>query len=431
MTTRSLQRKIGLWGASFSGLGVIVGAGIYALLGEATALAGGTVWISFLMAAGVAGLTAISYIRLSRIVTKDSPEFQYVKLGLGFRAGFTAGWLTIWAQIISAATVALGFGGYFQLLSGAPIITAALGLVIILSLIVWFGIKESVFLVTLLSLVEIGGLVLVIILGIHHLGDNSLMEASTSGFSGVWSAAALIFFAYVGFEQLGNLAEEMHSPEKDLPRAIAIAFLVSTVLYVLVSVSAVSLVGWRVLAASQAPLADVVAGDLKHWSKLTLTLIALSATANTVLLMLISVSRSFYGMAQAQALPRVFGLVGVRHTPWFSSLLVLIMVGFFVLIGKIALVAKIANLTILLAFALVNLSLARMLKGKLKEKKTEFSFSDFWGIVHPILALLSCLFLAFKTGWLPITVGLFMIATGYSIAKWRDVKTSRRQKDLQ
>ncbi|HKZ21812.1 MAG TPA: APC family permease [candidate division Zixibacteria bacterium] len=423
MATPTLKRKIGLWGASLSGIGVIVGAGIYALLGEATALAGGSVWVSFLLAAGVAGLTAISYARLSHHIAKDAPEFQYVRFGLGFKAGFVAGWLAIWAQLMAGATVALGFGGYFHLLTGVSVVPASLGLIVILSLIVWFGIQESVLLVSFFTLVEVGGLLLVVILGFHHWGDQPLLETA-KGTVGIWNAAALIFFAYIGFEQLGNLAEEMHSPKKDLPKAILIAFVVSTLLYILVSISAISLVGWETLATSKAPMADVVAGDLKHWSKLTLTLIALGATFNTVLLMLFSVSRSSYGMAQAGALPKPLGMLGTRQTPWVSNILVWLIVSGFVFMGNIARAAQMANFLVLLAFSLVNLSFFSVQVRDMKEKNLKFSFKKLLGLLQPIVALLACIYLALGTGWIPIGLGLIVVAMGWFLGSRREKKTT-------
>ena len=419
MSTPTLKRKIGLWGASLSGIGVIVGAGIYALLGEATALAGSAVWLSFLLAAGVAGLTAVSYARLSQHISKDAPEFQYVKLGLGFRAGFLAGWLSIWAQLLAGATVALGFGGYFELLTGIDIVPASLGLIIVLSFIVWFGIQESVLLVGTFTLIEVGGLLLVIFLGLHHWGDQPLWE-TTKGATGIWNAASLIFFAYVGFEQLGNLAEEMRSPKKDLPRAIVIAFAVSTLLYLLVSISAVSLIGWQTLATSKAPMADVVAGDLKHWSKLILTLIALSSTFNTVLLMLLSVSRTSYGMAQAGALPKPLGMLGTRQTPWVSNLLVWLIVSGFVFLGKIALVAQMANFLILLAFALVNWSFFSAQIRERKERNLRFSWKKFWGLWQPIVALLACVYLALGIGWIPMGLGAVVVLVGMILGNLKE-----------
>jgi APA family basic amino acid/polyamine antiporter len=201
----SLRREVGLAGAAISGTGVIIGAGVYALIGAGAELAGNAVWMAFIVAAVVAGLSAITYARMARRVSRDSPEFQYASHGLGFRTGFLAGWLMLWADMIAAAAVTLAFGGYFATLFGVPLIIASLMLVIFLALVVSAGIHESIILVSILTAAEVIGLLFVALIGIPHWGDQPLLEMS-EGFSGVWAASSLIFFAYIGFDELGNLA---------------------------------------------------------------------------------------------------------------------------------------------------------------------------------------------------------------------------------
>src|SRR5688572_13195107 len=118
--TRTLRRDVGLLASTISGTGVIIGAGIYALVGAGAELAGNAVWMAFLMAAMVAGLSAVTYARMGQRVPKDAPEFQYASHGLGFKAGFVAGWLMLWADVVAAAAVALAFSGYFSALFGGP-----------------------------------------------------------------------------------------------------------------------------------------------------------------------------------------------------------------------------------------------------------------------------------------------------------------------
>jgi APA family basic amino acid/polyamine antiporter len=283
----SLRREVGLVGSTVSGTGVIIGAGIYALIGAGAEVAGNTVWIAFVLAAAVAGLSAITYSRMGRRVPKDSPEFQYAGHGLGFRPGFIAGWLMLWADVVAAAAVALAFGGYFASLFGAPLVPAALVLVCVMALVVSLGINESIILVSTLTAAEVTGLVVVSLIGIPHWGEQPLFQAK-DGFSGVWAATSLIFFAYIGFDELGNLAEEMRRPERDLPRAIIGAMILSALLYVMVALSAVSLIGSEALGSSSAPLADAVERVLGSRGGTGLSILALAATTNTVLLLMLS-----------------------------------------------------------------------------------------------------------------------------------------------
>ena len=178
------------------------------------------------------------------------------------------------------------------------------------------------------------------------------------------------------------------------------------------------------MATSKAPMADVVAGDLKHWSKLTLTLIALGATFNTVLLMLLSVSRSSYGMAQAKALPKPLAMLGTRQTPWVSNILVWLIVSGFVFMGNIARAAQMANFLVLLAFALVNLSFFLIQVRDIKEKNLKFSSKRLSELLQPVLAVLACIYLALGTGWIPIGLGLIVVAMGWLLGSRREKKTT-------
>ncbi|MBI4336440.1 MAG: amino acid permease [Chloroflexi bacterium] len=410
---RALKRRVGLVGAALSGVGVIVGAGIYALIGEAATLAGGAVWAAFLIAATVAGLTAVSYARMGRRVPKDSPEFNYVRVGMGLRWGFAAGWLMVWADVVSAAAVGLGFAGYFQSLTGAAQVPSALGLAAALALLAWVGIRESVLVVAFLTLLELAGLVLVVAVGIPHWGEQPLLEAPL-GAGGIWTAGTLVFFAYLGFDELGNLAEEMRDPQRDLPRAIGLAVALSTALYLLVAVSVVSLVGWQVLAASSAPLADAVEGVLGIRGRTALALLALASTTNTVLLLMISASRSLYGMAQGGVLPAALAWIGRRHTPWASILLVWLFTSLFLFLGDIGLVAQITNLATLAAFSAVNISLFLLLRRERGRPSTK----RWLEMAQPALALAATVWLAVRTGWLAAGLGLAVVLLGLALERW-------------
>jgi APA family basic amino acid/polyamine antiporter len=381
---------------------VIIGAGVYALIGEGAKTAGNAVWIAFLLAAVVAGLSAITYSRMSRRVPKDSPEFHYAGHGLGFKAGFLAGWLMLWADMVAAAAVALAFGGYFTSLFGGPLILAGLVLVFLLALVVSAGIHESIILISVLTAAEVLGLLIVSLIGIPHWGEEPLLQMN-DGFSGVWAASSLIFFAYIGFDELGNLAEEMRQPERDLPRAIVLAMALSTLMYVLVAVSAVSLIGAEALGGSSAPLADAVARAIGGAGRTGLSVLALAATSNTVLLLMLSGSRSLFGMARSGALPAALGGLSVRGTPVRGVAVVVLVVSGFVLLGDIAAVAKIATLSTLVSYGLVNASLVSVLR---REAGDWFSaVRRPIGLLQPMLGAATCAWLAIDVGWTAAAAG--------------------------
>jgi APA family basic amino acid/polyamine antiporter len=340
-----------------AGVGVILGAGVYALIGPAAASAGSAVWLSFVLAGTAAGLTAYSYARLGAMRPRNSPEFQYTALAFGPRVGFVAGWLMLAADLLATATVALGFGGYLGHLAGTPVTIGALALLALAGLVMSLGIARSVTLAVVLTVVEAVGLIFVATIGVPSWIGPDYLEMP-HGLGGVWGAASLIFFAYLGFDELGNFAEEMRHPERDLARALGVAMVVSTAIYVLVAISAVALVPWRELGASPAPLALVAGRVLGPRADLALSLVALAATANTVLLLLVSSSRSIYGMAAAGALPAVLGRVGRTATPWVASVVVFAVTGALLLAGSLAQVAAMTDAAVLASFGLVNASLA-------------------------------------------------------------------------
>ncbi len=340
------------------GIGIILGAGIYVLIGDAAGLAGNAVWIAFVLGALIASLTGLSYAELSSIFPKEAAEYVYVKIACGCEIlSFLVGWFVILTGIISVSTVALGFAGYFQGLFGASRELAAVVLIGLLSAINFVGIKESSRLNILFTVVEVVGLLLVIVAGGGHLGRVDLLEAPR-GLPGVLSAATLIFFAYLGFEDIVNVAEEAKDPETTLPRAVLLSIAVTTALYVLVAMTAVSLVPWAVLGESPAPLALIASTALGDTMFTVMSVIALFATSNTVLIMLVVGSRMIYGMANEGALPPALArLHSTTHTPWPAILLTMGAAIAFLFVGDLELVASVTSLGAFITFTFVNVSL--------------------------------------------------------------------------
>ena len=283
----SLRRTLSLWQVSLSGIGVILGAGVYALIGPAAAQAGNALWLSFLLAGLTAGLTAYAYARLARLAPKNSPEFQYTTLAFGPTMGFVAGVLMLVADVLATAAVTIGFGGYLEHLDGTPTSGNALALIVVLGVIMFSGVEQSVAVAMVLTGLEALGLAFVIVVGVPSWTSTDYL-AVPHGLTGVSGAAALIFFAYLGFDELGNFAEEMRRPERDLPRALFISLAATTVIYILVALSAVAVVDVASLGASDAPLALVAGRVLGARADAVMSILALAATANTALLLLVS-----------------------------------------------------------------------------------------------------------------------------------------------
>jgi APA family basic amino acid/polyamine antiporter len=427
MKKYALKRELGLFHATACGVGIILGAGIYVLIGEASGIAGNSVWLSFLIAAVVSLFTGFSYAELSSIFPKDAAEYTYTKKAFNRGLAFFIGYFVILSAVISAATVAIGFAGYFSSLFNLDHTIYIATLVIILfSLLNYRSIKESAWTNVIFTALETLGLIAIILLGIGHVGDVSLMEMPNE-FAGVLKASALVFFAFLGFESVVKLSEETKNPTKTIPRALILSIGISTFLYITVAVSAVSILDWETLAQSKAPLADVAATVLGNKAFLALSVIALFSTANTVLISLVAGSRALYGIGTEYKLLKPFSKVHKkRRTPHIAILATMLLSIVFLFIEDIGLVAELTNFTLFLTFAVINLALIVM---RYKAPKTERPFKSPVNIgkfpVLPFLGLLSCIFLTLQLTPMIILGGVGLCILGvilYAAAKLLEAK---------
>ena len=410
---RELRRKIGLSGLTSYGVGMILGAGIYALIGSASGVAGNSVWVSFLLGALISSFTGLSYAELSSMIPKAAAEYSYAKEAFkGDLAPFLIGWIIIFTEAVATSTVALGFGGYFKGLFGTPIVLTSLILIILLSLLNFVGIEESSKLNIAFTLIEVSGLLLIVILGIPYLGRVNYIEVS-EGLQGILKASILIFFAYLGFEDIVNLAEESKTPERDIPKALILSVIITALLYILVAVATVSLADWQELGLSNSPLAYAASKSLGQGAFLTMSAIALFATSNTVLIILIVTSRMIYGMARDGSLPRSLSKVSGRGTPWVAILAVMVLSASFVLLRNIRFVAEITNFGTFIIFASVNFSAIWLRYRKPEWKrpfKTPVTIANLPLI--PLLGLLSCGLMVTQFQLEAIGIGVLIIFVG-------------------
>ncbi|MDA1062057.1 MAG: APC family permease, partial [Chloroflexi bacterium] len=355
-----LERRLGLAATAFSGIGIVLGAGIYVLVGEASGEAGSAVWLSFAVAAVLAGGTGLAFAELSSMIPEAGASSAYAREAFGPHVGFVTGWMDITVSVIGAAAVAIGFGGYLGDLFLGDATVIAVFVLLASGLIVYAGVRETVTLAVVFAALEAGGLVLVVVVGLPDLGSVDLLDAK-SGLGGVLAATALVFFAYEGFEEIATLAEETRNPTRNIPLAIVIAVAVTSVLYVAVAAVAVSVVPWEQLAASDAPLTTVVEAATHDRLGDVLSTIALFATFNTVLLLLATGARLIYGMSTRRLLPEVMGRVSAaRGTPWVATILVTAVALAFALTGDIGFVAQVTNFAVFVLFLAVNASLIRL-----------------------------------------------------------------------
>jgi len=411
-----LSRNIGLFHLTMYGVGLILGAGIYVLIGEAAGFAGNALWISFILGAVVATFAGLSYSELAALFPRAAAEYVFVKEG--FRSdfiGFIVGWLTIITSIITAATVALGFGGYMEELTSIPLLISALLILGILSIVNFIGIRESAWANTIFAIITVAGLGIIIFIGFSFPLESEVNYVENPmGVSGIILAFVLVFFAFIGFEDMANVAEEVKRPQKTIPRGIILSILITTIIYVLVSIASIRVVGWQELSESAAPLAFVAKQRLGDQGHFVLSLIALFATASTILITLVAGARIFYGMAKDGSLPSKLGLVHQKtKTPWIAVILIFVIATGFSFIGDIVIVANIVVFAVVVTFAMINLAviLLRYVNPDLKRPyRVPLNIGRF--PVLPLFGLGATIYMAIQFEIEIILSGLGIIASG-------------------
>ncbi|MFX1325258.1 MAG: APC family permease [Promethearchaeota archaeon] len=358
-----LKRRVSLFGLTIYGIGNILGAGIYGLIGSVMGKTGNLSWLAFLLASITGALTGLSYAELSAMFPKSAAEFVYTEEAFKKRIlSFILGWIIIFSGTFSAATVSLVFGGYLSDLLSIPSIFLnilfAIILVLALSIINLIGIRTSTRTNIIFTIIEASGLIIIIILGFFGSKNPNFFTLPTgSSIAVILSAVALVFFAYIGFEDIANIAEEVKEPHKNLPRAIIYSIIITTALYCLTAISVVRIKSYDTINPD-APLNDVATVILGDWGGYIMSIIALFATANTVLIMLIVTSRMIYGMARDKALPNGLGRISPKfRTPYLSVIFTSMFTIVPILFGRIEPVAHATVFGVLITFILVNISL--------------------------------------------------------------------------
>lgn len=351
----ALERALGLPQVTAAGVGIIIGAGIYVLIGEAAGEAGNALWMSFLLAAVLCTVTGFSYAELASMFPSAGAEFDYTRQALPEWVAFLVGWVMVVGLVVAAGTVSLGFGRYFGEFIDVDARFPAMGLLIALFVLGASGMRHSGRVILALSAVQVGGLLAVIIFSVPFIGDQDL--SASHGGQGIVGAAALVFFAFIGFDEVITLAEETQNPTRTVPRALLAALGISAALYAATAVAAVSVLGADALAASDRPLADVVDAAVGSGGATGIAIAALISTTNTTLLCLTAASRLTFGMARSRALPGTFAHVTQRsRVPVRALVVATLLAGLCALSGKVNLIAQVTDFSVYLVFVAVNVS---------------------------------------------------------------------------
>jgi amino acid transporter len=361
-----LRRSLGFWALVAFGVGDILGAGIYALVRDVAGAAGHHAWIAFAVALVVAAVTALSYAEWGGRVPRSAGEAAF--LHAAFRKAWLpvlVGWMVLFSGMVSMATVSRVCANYLAALGiDLPVPLVIVAFLLVLTAINWRGIRHASWTNVLCTAVELTGLAIVLVAGFLVLGRGEgaprAAAAATEGLplDAILTGAALSFFAFIGFEDMVNVAEEVREPRRTLPRAILTAIALAGGLYVLVTWLAVAAVGPEALAASKAPLLEVVRRGAPAVPDGVFTAIAIFAVANTALLNFVMGSRLVYGMARYRLLPRALGRVHPRHrTPYVAIFAILGLVLAMAILGEVVSLAGTTSTLLLLVFFTVQASL--------------------------------------------------------------------------
>ena len=359
-----LRRGLSLLLLVLYGLGTTIGAGIYALVGKIAGESGYLAPLAFLLAAAMASLTALSFGELCRRYPYSAGEAFYVREAFHWEWVSTlVGLLVVLTGLVSAAALVNGFIGYLgEFIEVQPSLTILL-VCLLLGMLAGWGIAESVSLAALVTLIEIGGLLVIVWLGLEQ-STNPLIswiahlpEQNWNNLGLIFAGATLAFYAFIGFEDMVNVAEEVRDVKTTMPRAIILTLVISTLIYLLLMMVAVLTVSPSELAKSDAPL-PLVYRQLTGEDSTLISVIGLFAIINGALIQIIMAARVLYGQATMGQLPKVLAHINVRtQTPLIATALVTSLVLVLALIGDLAGLARTTSILMLTVFAFINLAL--------------------------------------------------------------------------
>lgn len=372
----------------------MLGSGIYVLIGLVAGAVGGAFWLAFAVGVTVATITGLAYAELVTKYPKAAGAALYVnKAFKNMPLTFLVTVCMLSASFAAAGSLATGFSAYFaEVWALPPALLVSLVFILLLAVVNFIGITESVVANVVMTFVEIAGLVIVMIIGVWYVaqgdadfGTLTSFDAEGSPIFAIISGVALAFFAMTGFENAANVAEECREPKKTFPKALVGGMATAGVIYVLVAMSAALTVPLDTLSGSDAALLEVVeAGILPlpvGFMSILFAVIAMTAITNTTLVAVVTESRILYGMAQEDVVPSAFGkLHARRRSPWFALIFAVLVVGGLLVAGAILndagigidVVARLATVTVvftLFIYALVIIS-ALKLRGQDESEDT-------------------------------------------------------------
>jgi APA family basic amino acid/polyamine antiporter len=375
---KELRRVLGFWDAVAIGIASMIGAGIFVVSGIGTRIAGAAVILSFIIAGVVALFNALSSAELAAAIPKEGGTYEYARRLLSPKVGFLTGWLFISSKMLESATVGLAFGSYAALLLNIDTRIFAVTAVLVLTAINIAGIRYSTNVSIIMATIKVGILVIFAIAGLNSIRPTNFEPFAVEGLQGLLAASAVVFFAYTGYARIATLGEEIKEPQKTIPRAIILSLIVTAIVYVTVTTVGIGLVGVSQFGNSVSPIAT--AASVLGNSVLTAAVIfgAGIATLSVLLNDLLSSSRTVFAMARNGDFPTSLSQMR-KQNPINSVIVTSAIILILLLFGSLVQVAALTSLTILIYYAITNVSAL-----KLQPEKRRFPR------IIPIAGLISC-----------------------------------------
>ena len=404
-----LRRAIGLFDLTALGLGAVIGTGIFVILGEAIGDSGPAIVLSFVLAAVTCAFSALSYSELASSIPVSGSAYTYAYATLGELLAWIIGWDLILEYGVSVAAVAVGWGQYLNSLldtlfgwqlpdalsqppgEGGIVNIPAAFLVLAITGVLILGVRESTRANSVMVVLKIVVLLLFIGLAFTAFNADNLTPFTPNGFSGVTTAAAVIFFAYIGFDAVSTSGEEVKRPARDLPLAIIGSLVIATVLYCVVAVAALGAYPWQKLNGVEAPLATVLSDGVgTSWGSGLISVGALIAITSVVLTILYGQTRIMYSMSRDGLVPKAFSRVSRRQTPAMATAIFGILIAVLAATVPLEIIFELVNIGTLFAFVIVNIGVIVLRRTR---PDLERGFRVPGVPVVPIIGALLCFYL--------------------------------------
>jgi APA family basic amino acid/polyamine antiporter len=413
VTQPELARRLGTFDAVIIGLGSMLGAGVFAAFSPAAAVAGSGLLIGLAIAALVAYCNATASAQLAAQYPTSGGTYIYGREQLGSWWGFLAGWGFVVGKIASCAAMALTFAVY--LAPSAWQRPVAIAAVIILAAVNYHGITRTAALTKIIVAMVLGTLALVVIASLSDSSSTASVQSwdlLTGGWYGILQSAGLLFFAFAGYARIATLGEEVHEPERTIPRAILIALTIVVLIYLVVAVSILIAIGPAGVAATPAPLAAAVQAAGWTWASWLVRLGAAAAALGALLALIAGVSRTTLAMARHDDLPRWLSAVHERHqVPHHADVAVAAGVCVLILVTDLRAAIGFSSFGVLLYYLIANLAAYTQDHDRRRYPRA-----------LQIIGILGCATLVLTLPWTAVVAGAAVYAGGVG---YRAIRAAR------